>query len=494
MFLSSGSWAATTTPTVLCLGAGATSPLSPMAAPSPQRRRQAHTRALTPMLRLLFPTSTAAVIAVVVCVLVPASLLSLQITSNGKFSPFDEAAHLDYVERASRAEVPRQGDKMLASSMREISCAGYQGESFDHLPSCDSPHSSWPRSMLWNQHEAQQPPTYYFLTAPLRWLSHNVVGISGDLQATRFTSIAWAVIGLILLWAAGRVMSIVPTMLGAALILLITSPWILYLNATVSNDVTALPAAGLVALGGALAYRRPAQWHMPMLVAVGFTASALKTTNVFATGTIALALAVAALQGGASPAAARRWIRTGGALLAGAAAATLIWAITHNSIALIAVADDPALEGLRNGSRSAGVVLRSAVALIWPLTGDPGLAMMRYYSPDTLARDVQIPVYALLLATPLAIGLSPLFTTPRKWPHVVALIALLLLCLGGVVMALGFMFLYDQDPNPSPRYGISLAPLFVLALAAAVVDRPARRAIGAFAAALLVVTTGALLA
>lgn len=451
----------------------------------------------TGVITTIFPNLRAGAIAVAVCVIAPCVLLGLQIGSNSEFSPFDEAAHLDYVERVSRGELPRQGEKMLESTMREISCNGYQELDVSHLPDCDTPGGRWPEEMKWNQHEAQQPPTYYVATAPLRWASHNVLGVRGDLQATRVTSIAWTIIGLILLWFAGRLMAIPPLVLGGVLLVLVSSPWLVYLNATVSNDVTALPAAGLVALVGALVYRWPGRVHPGWLLAAGFLASALKTTNIFATAAVAGLLLIWELRKGGRKgrtAAVRAWAGTGGLLLIGGVAATLIWTGIHNTTALIDVRDDPALDGLRQGPRDLGTVLASLSALLWPLVGDPAAAVVRHLSPDILGAPVLRPLHALLAAAPIAVGLSALFVSPRRWPNVLGLLSMGLLVIGALVMAVGFIILYDQDPDPSPRYGISLAPMFALALGAAVVGRWGRGAVVAFAAVLFAATVGALLA
>lgn len=358
------------------------------------------------------------------------------------------------------------------------------------MPPCDAPASK--ASTLWNQHEAQQPPIYYALTVPLRWGAHNVLGFDEDLQATRMTSIVWLVTGLLLLWAAGRVMGIAPLALGASLLVLVASPWILYLSGTVSNDVTAVPAAGLVAVAGALAYRRPGRWSTAVLLLVGFVAVACKTTNLLAVAAVAMLFAVAAISDRESverPAVAvHRWFRNGGMLLIGGLAAGMTWMIVHDSIALIDVADDPALEALRQGPKTFGALTQAAVMLVWPLTGLPGATVVSSLSPGTLGQDVQLPLYGLLTCLPIAVGLSALFVTPRRWPHVLGLISLALLFTGGVVLGLGFMFLYDQDPIPSPRYGISLAPLLMLALGASLVGKWAQWGMAGFAVTLFVTT------
>lgn len=49
------------------------------------------------------------------------------------------------------------------------------------------------------------------------------------MDATRVASTVWLIAGLVLLWSAGRVMRIDPRALGAALLLLVVAPSIVFL-------------------------------------------------------------------------------------------------------------------------------------------------------------------------------------------------------------------------------------------------------------------------
>lgn len=120
--------------------------------------------------------------------------------------------------------------------------------------------------------------------------------------------------------------------------------------------------------------------------------------------------------------------------------------------------------------------------------------VFRHYAPATLDREFLLPLYTLLASAPLVVAFSALFVTHRRWPQALGMIALTVLCAGGLVLAVGFMVLYDQDPAPNLRYGISMAPLLVLAFAAALVGRWARVGFIAFAVALFATTVGALVA
>ena len=239
------------------------------------------------------------------------------------------------------------------------------------------------------QYEALQTPTYYAATVPLRWVTENVLGIDDKLDATRATNVIWLITGLLLTWAAGRVMDVEVFALGAALLLLASAPAVVYGTSVVSNDATALPAGASVALAGALSrrWRRSRGW-IP-LFAVGFAAAALKSTNVLAVVAMSVALAVCTIRqrsGERWSVTIRRWLPRGGSLLCGGAVATAMWVITYRSRAISDLHAGPAFDALRATRHNLPVILREATKLLDPLTGT-------YFSPRTLDRDVLQPLY-----------------------------------------------------------------------------------------------------
>jgi hypothetical protein len=438
--------------------------------------------------RLLFPTGSALAIALFVCVVAPVTLVALQIDANPKFSPIDEAAHFDYVDRIADGEVPRQGQELLPGTLRTVACTG-NALAGARTPPCTAPAlrpEQFPGGGT--QYEAQQPPTYYAMTVPIRWVTQHVLGVGNRLDATRAASIVWLVAGLLLAWAAGRVMAIDPVPLGAALLLIAGAPTVIFITGSVSNDVTAVPAGAMVALVAALAYRREGPRVPVALFAAGLAAAALKTSNIMAVGVVSALFAISAARaarGRPAGAIARRWARDGGALLLGGVVAVCTWVLIHRSLALIDLRDEPAFEALRRSPHTLGVVLREAVAVLQPLTADLAVALV---SAATLDREVQKPLYALLAFVVIAGGLAGLFVTPRRWPHVLGLVAVPALYLGGVALGLSLVVTYQIDPGLGGRYGLSIAPLLVLALAGALEGRWAQRAVAALGVALVVTT------
>jgi hypothetical protein len=435
--------------------------------------------------RELFPTRGALWIALLVCVLAPTALVAMQISANPGFSPLDEPAHFDYVERVARGEIPRQGQRLLKSTLQEIACRGVGSEGPKAMPCTprDLGEGEVPGGA--SQYEAQQPPTYYAVTVPLRWVARELFRIRDNLDAARATGILWLVGGLLLTWAAGRVMGIEPLPLGAALLLLSTAPIVVYGTATVSNDVTAVPAAGLVALVAALAYRRDGPRVPIALLAAGFVAAACRATNLFPVVAVSALFAVGAVtrrQRDEPPTSTvRRWSRDGGALLLGGAIATVIWVFAHRSLSLIELRDEPAFGVLRSGPRTVGPLLREATDLFQPLTGS-------FVSPDTLGQPVQAPLHTALSFLVIGGALAGLFVSGRQWSHALGLVLMPVLYVGGVLLGVSLMITYEIAPGLSGRYGMSLAPLLVIVLAASLTGKWSQRAVAAFAATLFLTT------
>jgi hypothetical protein len=429
--------------------------------------------------RRLFPTRGAAVIALVVCVLAPALLVGLQIDASPGFSPIDEAAHLDYVDRVARGELPRQGEHLLDGTLRELACRG-----IPFLPPrpglCTAAELEyWAFPGRASQYEAQQPPTYYVLTVPLRWAAREVLRIDDRLDATRAANVVWLVAGLLFLWAAGRLLAVDPAPLGAALLLLAGAPTVVYGTSAVSNDVTAVPAAGLVALVAAIAHGRDGRRVPLALFGAGFAGAACKTTNLFPVVAVSALFAVAAIHDRAPgerwTATLGRWSREGGALLAGGAAATGIWTVVHRSLALIDLRDEPAFAGLRDDPHDLGILLSQAAKVFQPLTGS-------FVPTDTLGQGVQQPFTTGLGFLLVAAALGGLFVSRRGWPHALGLIIVPTLYAGGVGLGLGLLITYETA-GVSARYGLSLAPLLILVLAASLRGGWSVAAVAVFAVA-----------
>jgi hypothetical protein len=413
-----------------------------------------------------------------VCILAPVALGAGQIATNPKFSPIDEAAHYDYVNRVAGGSVPRQGEHLLSSTRRAVACRGTVVE-HPGLPSCDArrlPYRRFPGDA--SQYEAQQPPTFYALTVPLRWITQHVLRVNNQLDATRATGIIWLIVGLVLCWAAGRLMGIEPLPLGAALLLLAAAPAVIYQTGYVSNDVTAIPAAGLIALVSAVAHTRNGPRIAIALFAAGLIAAALKATNLIGVVVVSILFACSAIAKREGTerwtTTTRRWWSDGGFLLLGGVTAAASWLVTHRARALIDLRDEPAFGVLRGSPITPGLLLREATVLFRPLTSS-------FVSPDTLGYDVQAPLFAMLGFLVIAAGVAGLFVSPRRWQHTLGLITVPALYVGGLGFGVADVLAYGIDPALAGRYGMSLAPLLILVLAASLAGKWAARTVALFA-------------
>jgi hypothetical protein len=426
-----------------------------------------------------------------VCVAAPVILVGLQIHANKELSPVDEGAHLDYVDRVADGEIPRQGQRLRHSTLRTIACRRVAIAGFK-TPPCRQAvlrHAEFPGGGY--QYEAQQPPTYYAITVPLRWVMQNVVRIRDHVDATRAASAIWLTVGLLLLWCAGRLMDVSPAALGAGLLLLVTAGPIIFYHATVSNDATAITSAGVITFAAATAHRHRRSAMPIWLFAAGFFAAACKSTNVLPAAAISALFAVAAVRGRGSgepwTAAARRWMGEGGALLAGGVCATVAWVLTHRALSLIDLKEEPTFATARRLPHGFDVIVREAVNLLHPASEDLAVALA---APSTLNRPVQEALGGVLSYLLMGGALAGLFVSRRRWSHVLGLIAVPTLYLGGVALGVAIVRTYRMPPGLGGRYGMSMAPLLALVLAASLDRGWPVKVVGLFGAVAFVTTLG----
>jgi hypothetical protein len=423
-------------------------------------------------------------------VLAPAALVALQIKDNPKFSPIDEAAHWDYVKRVAGASVPRIGQRFQPSTLREIACRGTDLNGLV-VPKCTARHlsaDSFPGNAA--QYEAQQPPTYYAATVPLRWFGRDVLGMA-DVTATRAAGILWLTVGLLLLWSAARIVELDVPVIGAGILLLATAPVVIYHTAIISNDVPSILGGSLVALLGALAWKRPGRWTAPVLSIAAFSLVAIKTTELFPVTVVAALFLLRAWAEGPPwdrqkwsanlKPVARRWLRDGGVLFIGGVAAAVIWILVNRSLALIDPKQLGAFAILRTHGVSAALILREALSLLSP-------TFESFVTPRTLSSNLQVVFADLVRFLLIAGAAAGLFVSPRRWFHWLGLLIIPVLIVGGFLFGLGLRINYAIDPSLSARYALPVAPLLILTLVAAVRDRWVVRGLWAFGLASFALT------
>ncbi|MDP4930148.1 MAG: hypothetical protein NWQ79_04145, partial [Ilumatobacteraceae bacterium] len=153
----------------------------------------------------------------------PTAVVGNVIQRHSQFSPIDEGAHFDYVERLYSHGIPVMGDRMLTSSLREMACRGTALEGIV-TPPCDAkkfPYDQWPGGAY--QYQSQQPPLYYAVTAPVAKAIDLAIG-RGVLGSIRLVSLFWLIGGLLLMWKTAVLLGISRLTTAAGLMLVGLAP------------------------------------------------------------------------------------------------------------------------------------------------------------------------------------------------------------------------------------------------------------------------------
>lgn len=460
-------------------------PVPPAGLPDPDGRGTSPRR----LIHTWFPSLGSLVLVLITCVLLPIALITVHAHVNPRFSLQDEWAEFDYVDRIGMGEIPRLGEFLLPSTLRAMACQRVAYPGID-WPSCDSPTLT-PKQFGVHayQYEAQQPPTYYAVTAVLRWIPHHLLGVRSLLTATRLTGIFWLVAGLLLLWGAGALMKIRPSRLAIGVLLLGCSPWVLYESSIVNNNASGVFAGSLLAFVAALAWRRRGRWSIVALSLTAFVVCTMDLANSLGVVVIAvLFLFLArvdrpALGSVRSPRALNpHWVAHAAMALLGAALAVAGWYVAFRRLELFNLQVRPSLALLQlYGTPHFGLILRQALTLLTPLTGVGAAYRSTATGATAGPADAEVVTAALLEFLVLGGALAWLFVRPRRWVHWIGLVSLPVLYLGGVAIAESSWLLHHTYPGLVGRYGLSVAPLLILGLVGSLRGRWAVAAAGTFA-------------
>jgi len=446
----------------------------------------------------VFPSVAALVIFVCTGVLAPLFIGYLHLHYSPEFSPIDEVAHYDYVTRIEAGGFPRLGQDMQPSTIAAVQCIR------THLvgattPPCHTPVTAADQAN-YLQYEAQQPPTYYALAVPVRWVDIHLLGMH-DLAATRMVGLLWLVAGLFVLWAACRVLGVPPGWIGAGLLLMSASPVVMDSATIVSNDAGGVLAGALVLLAAVLAWRRPWRFMPVTLFVLALVVTTVKTVDVLPVFSAAVLFGVLEMgravhdpdTRGRMTVHVRRWLTTGGSLAAGGLVGALGWLVASHDLAIVDPSTLPTWAVLRGHPNGFTDVVREAVTLLAPMSNSYGAI----YPAGTAgvvnsARwfNVMTVLAELLTVLVLAAALSGLFGSPRRWFHWTGLVAVSILYVGGIALGYSVHYAYKVDASLSGRYGLAMVPLLVLVLVTAARGRWVQAGIWVFG----VVSVGATVA
>jgi hypothetical protein len=423
-----------------------------------------------------FPTLWSIVLALLACVVIPSSFIAIHIHENRGFSPIDEPAEYDYVSRIAQGSVPRLGQHLLPSTMDEISCRGVALKGVV-VPPCPGTHNAkdYDGGL---QYEAQQTPTYYAITVPIRWVGNHILGLD-PVTAARAGGMLWLSAGLVLLWMTGMLLGLSVTRIVSAVLLIACGPVVIYQTSIVTNDAPAIFAGALIAFLSVLAWKKPGRWVTPTLALAGFFVASLKSVFILAPLIAAAVFAVhhwfTTREEGSTTLfdhAKRwflRWLPLGGALLIGALVCDLAWVIIYNKLSLINPRNLAVLNVLRTSPVGLTLIAHEAVSLLNPLGGS--------YSPFRVDRvgttigsydavnldSITTSFFEYLL---IAGGAAGLFVRRRQWSHWLGLVSLAAMYVAGIVLGFTLWRTYNIDPGLSGRYALAAVPFLVLATVA----------------------------
>ena len=424
-----------------------------------------------------------------VCVVLPTVIVGSVIQRHSRFSPIDEGAHYDYVERLFSHGIPVFGDRMLQSTLKELSC---RGTALDGLviPACDSkdfPNDAYPGGAY--QYEAQQPPLYYAITAPLAKVLEKVGGL-GNVGSTRAVGVLWLIGGLLLMWQTAVLLGISRLTSTAGLVVVALAPTVVYYSAIVTNDSASIFCGALVCYIVALTYVRQRAYTKYALL-IGAGVALIKISCVVPAVVLGVTSLAASMhqEGGFrilrsprnvrawwSSASARTYGRTGAGLLVSSTAVTLAWVAYFNITATIPPKTLPTFDVLRDPNFRLTTILNQAMTFFAPFTDS--------YQPfqfwNTSVFDVLHRTSMFVLVVGCAAGA---FVAARQWWSGIGPLVLTGLYAGGVAIGFGIWRAYDINPSVSGRYALPMVPLLVLILCAGI-QRPFGRklfAAGAYA-------------
>jgi hypothetical protein len=171
--------------------------------------------------------------------------------SKSPFTPFDEAAHFDYVVKISKGHLPKVNEKYGQTVLEDIACQPTRSEAWLALEPCGSDFYSPKNAPFHGQSSATgYPPNYYLVTAVPYEICDRVSSLK-PIECGRTANAFWLGIASSLLALLMVVIGASPVVAVIAAIGFGTLPAVLLQGITVNSDAVAqalAPALVLFAL------------------------------------------------------------------------------------------------------------------------------------------------------------------------------------------------------------------------------------------------------
>ena len=227
------------------------------------------------------------------------SITLLGVLRATSFSLYDEATHVDYAWQIASGDLPFAGSQLAPEVLQEWSCRGLDGFD-DQIPPCGESHDASEYPLRGENYNFGHPPTYYALTAGAAGLAEALpLGVT-FMTAARLTGAIWLAAALVGLYGVLRLWRVPRVLSAGSAALLAAVPSVAHAASIVTNDA---PGAltGVLALWvlTRVALQEKLGWLLPTLLAA-FVASTkvMNAVAMLAVAAVVLGLAVVAFRAG----------------------------------------------------------------------------------------------------------------------------------------------------------------------------------------------------
>lgn len=171
--------------------------------------------------------------------------------SKDPYTPFDEAAHFDYVVKLSKGHLPQVNEKYGQAVLESVACAEFRAEAWAALEPCGSEYYSPKNAPFHGQSSATgYPPNYYLVTALPYEACDRLTNLE-PIKCGRISNSLWLAASSGLLASLMVIIGALPMVAVVAAIGFNTLPAVLLQGITVNSDAAAqalAPALVLFAL------------------------------------------------------------------------------------------------------------------------------------------------------------------------------------------------------------------------------------------------------
>jgi hypothetical protein len=227
------------------------------------------------------------------------SITLLGVLRATSFSLYDEATHVDYAWQIASGDLPYAGSQLAPEVLQEWSCRGLNGFE-DEIPPCGESHDASEYPLRGENYNFGHPPTYYALTAGAAALGEALpVGVT-FMTAARLTGAIWLAAALVGLYGVLRLWRVPRVLSAGSAALLAAVPSVAHASSIVTNDA---PGAltGVLALWvlTRVAVQEKIGWLLPtVLAALVASTKVMNAVAMLAVAAVVLGLAVSAFRAG----------------------------------------------------------------------------------------------------------------------------------------------------------------------------------------------------